>query len=185
MTTGSKEGEIVYLEKADLLVTNKRIVTGEETHAIKQITALGASVYRGGPKTISGANFGNLAAWCWRFWITVAVATTLCWFVWVIMKIPGLAAIPIVGSIISPLYIVSGLLPCVTVISLIVTVFLSLLWSFWPSDIHRVDFGTISRKEEAMLCRTKGDAEALSKAINDALFDNFALKNKFAHSSWC
>ena len=64
--------------------------------------------------------------------------------------------------------------------------FLSLLWAFWPSDIrYWVKIGSASGEEKALLCNTKDEAQTISEAINDALFDNFALKNKFNRSSWC
>ena len=160
MKTASKEGETVYLEEEGLLVTNKRIVIIEKTYAVKQITALGASVYKDGPKTIFGINIGKSAAWCWLGWIVVE---------FLLME---LTATYVISSIMFLLFI--GAL------------FLSLLWAFWPSDIrYWVKIGSASGEEKALLCNTKDEAQTISEAINDALFDNFALNNKFTHSSWC
>jgi hypothetical protein len=160
MKTASKEGETVYLEEEGLLVTNKRIVIIEKTYAVKQITALGASVYKDGPKTIFGINIGKSAAWCWLGWIVVE---------FLLME---LTATYVISSIMFLLFI--GAL------------FLSLLWAFWPSDIrYWVKIGSASGEEKALLCNTKDEAQTISEAINDALFDNFALKNKFTRSSWC
>ena len=160
MKTAPKEREIVYLEEEGLLVTNKRIVIIEKTYAVKQITALGASVYKDGPKTIFGINIGKSAAWCWLGWIVVE---------FLLME---LTATYVISSIMFLLFI--GAL------------FLSLLWAFWPSDIrYWVKIGSASGEEEALLCNTKDEAQTISEAINDALFDNFALKNKFNRSSWC
>ncbi|PCH56228.1 MAG: hypothetical protein COC21_01365 [Verrucomicrobiales bacterium] len=160
MKTASKEGETVYLEEEGLLVTNKRIVIIEKTYAVKQITALGASVYKDGPKTIFGINIGKSAAWCWLGWIVVE---------FLLME---LTATYVISSIMFLLFI--GAL------------FLSLLWAFWPSDIrYWVKIGSASGEEKALLCNTKDEAQTISEAINDALFDNFALKNKFNRSSWC
>ena len=160
MKTASKEGETVYLEEEGLLVTNKRIVIIEKTYAVKQITALGASVYKDGPKTILGINIGKSAAWCWLGWIVVE---------FLLME---LTATYVISSIMFLLFI--GAL------------FLSLLWAFWPSDIrYWVKIGSASGEEKALLCNTKDEAQTISEAINDALFDNFALKNKFNRSSWC
>jgi len=142
------------------LVTNKRIVIIEKTYAVKQITALGASVYKDGPKTIFGINIGKSAAWCWLGWIVVE---------FLLME---LTATYVISSIMFLLFI--GAL------------FLSLLWAFWPSDIrYWVKIGSASGEEKALLCNTKDEAQTISEAINDALFDNFALKNKFNRSSWC
>ena len=160
MKTAPKEGEKVYLEEEGLLVTNKRIVIIEKTYAVKQITALGASVYKDGPKTIFGINIGKSAAWCWLGWIVVE---------FLLME---LTATYVISSIMFLLFI--GAL------------FLSLLWAFWPSDIrYWVKIGSASGEEKALLCNTKDEAQTISEAINDALFDNFALKNKFNRSSWC
>ena len=160
MKTASKEGETVYLEEEGLLVTNKRIVIIEKTYAVKQITALGASVYKDGPKTIFGINIGKSAAWCWLGWIVVE---------FLLME---LTATYVISSIMFLLFI--GAL------------FLSLLWAFWPSDIrYWVKIGSASGEEKALLCNTKDEAQTISEAINDALFDNFVLKNKFTRSSWC
>ena len=160
MKTASKEGETVYLEEEGLLVTNKRIVIIEKTYAVKQITALGASVYKDGPKTIFGINIGKSAAWCWLGWIVVE---------FLLME---LTATYVISSIMFLLFI--GAL------------FLSLLWAFWPSDIrYWVKIGSASGEEKALLCNTKDEPQTISEAINDALFDNFALKNKFTRSSWC
>ena len=142
------------------MVTNKRIVIIEKTYAVKQITALGASVYKDGPKTIFGINIGKSAAWCWLGWIVVE---------FLLME---LTATYVISSIMFLLFI--GAL------------FLSLLWAFWPSDIrYWVKIGSASGEEKALLCNTKDEAQTISEAINDALFDNFALKNKFNRSSWC
>ena len=160
MKTAPKERETVYLEEEGLLVTNKRIVIIEKTYAVKQITALGASVYKDGPKTIFGINIGKSAAWCWLGWIVVE---------FLLME---LTATYVISSIMFLLFI--GAL------------FLSLLWAFWPSDIrYWVKIGSASGEEKALLCNTKDEAQTISEAINDALFDNFALKNKFNRSSWC
>ena len=160
MKTASKEGETVYLEEEGLLVTNKRIVIIEKTYAVKQITALGASVYKDGPKTIFGINIGKSAAWCWLGWIVVE---------FLLME---LTATYVISSIMFLLFIGALLL--------------SLLWAFWPSDIrYWVKIGSASGEEKALLCNTKDEAQTISEAINDALFDNFALKNKFNRSSWC
>ncbi len=167
MKTASKEGETVYLEEEGLLVTNKRIVIIEKTYAVKQITALGASVYKDGPKTIFGINIGKSAAWCWLGWIVVE---------FLLME---LTATYVISSIMFLLFIVMVLL-------FIGALFLSLLWAFWPSDIrYWVKIGSASGEEKALLCNTKDEAQTISEAINDALFDNFALKNKFNRSSWC
>ena len=160
MKTASKEGETVYLEEEGLLVTNKRIVIIEKTYAVKQITALGASAYKDGPKTIFGINIGKSAAWCWLGWIVVE---------FLLME---LTATYVISSIMFLLFIGAF--------------FLSLLWAFWPSDIrYWVKIGSASGEEKALLCNTKDEAQTISEAINDALFDNFALKNKFNRSSWC
>ena len=176
MKTAPKEGETVYLEEEGLLVTNKRIVIIEKTYAVKQITALGASVYKDGPKTIFGISIGKLAAWCGLGWIVVQLlrlsATE------VISSIMFLTVANHVSIIIHWLFIV-------TVLLFTGALFLSLLWAFWPSDIHRVNIGRASGEEKALLCNTKDEAQTISEAINDALFDNFALKNKFIRSSWC
>ena len=160
MKTAPKEVETVYLEEEGLLVTNKRIVIIEKTYAVKQITALGASVYKDGPKTIFGINIGKSAAWCWLGWIVVE---------FLLME---LTATYVISSIMFLLFI--GAL------------FLSLLWAVWPSDIrYWVKIGSAAGEEKALLCNTKDEAQTISEAINDALFDNFALKNKFTRSSWC
>ena len=86
-------------------------------------------------------------------------------------------------------YVISSimfLLFIVMVLLFIGALFLSLLWAFWPSDIRWwIKIESASGEEKALLCNTKDEAQTISEAINDALFDNFALKNKFTRSSWC
>ena len=190
MKTAPKEGETVYLEEEGLLVTSKRIVIIEKTYAVKQITALGASVYKDGPKTIFGISIGKSATWCGLFGISIGKLAAWCGLGWIVVQLLRLSATEVISSIMfltvaNHVSIIIHWLFIVTVLLFTGALFLSLLWAFWPSDIHRVNIGRASGEEKALLCNTKDEAQTINEAINDALFDNFALKNKFIRSSWC
>ncbi len=159
------------------MVTNKRIVFDERTYALEQITAPGASVYKGGPKTIFGINIDKLASWCLLLGIYLGVATTLCWLGWLVLNFLGLIQTNLIISILN-------LMLNATVLSVIVAVVISIFWIFWPSDMHRVDIRSISDEEIVLHCDSKDEAQTIGKAINNAIFENFALKNIFTRSTW-
>jgi len=175
--TAPKEVERVYLEEQEFLVTNKRIVFNERTYALEHITAPGASVYKGGPKTIFGINIDKLASWCWLLGIYLGVATTLCWLGLFVFKFLGLIQTNLIISILN-------LMLNATVLLVIVAVVISIFWIFWSSNMCRVDIRSISGEEIGLHCDSIDEAQTIGKAINDAIFENFALKNTFIRSSW-
>jgi len=72
--------EKTYFQALDVLVTNKRVVHGGKTYALKQITSVGRIDDRSGPKTIYGINIGQSALWCWFGWIISVLFVSLNFF---------------------------------------------------------------------------------------------------------
>ena len=133
-----------------VLVTDKRVVLGSKTYALKQITSVGRIDDRSGPKSIYGINIGQSALWCWFGWIISAFFGSLLFFSESIAK-----DFRIVFQLLGPLAGIAAL-------------FLTVLWCFFPRGIrYWVEIGSASGKEKALLCNTQEDAQEISDAIND------------------
>ena len=133
-------------------------------------------------KPIHGRKMGvgaidKLASWCWLLGIYLGVATTLCWLGLFVFKLLGLIQTNLIISILN-------LMLNATVLLVIVAVVISIFWIFWSSNMYRVDIRSISGEEIGLHCDSKDEAQTIGKAINDAIFENFALKNTFIRSSW-
>jgi len=140
-----------------VLVTDKRVVLGSKTYALKQITSVGRIDDRSGPKTIYGINIGKTALWCWFGWIVSGLFVSILFY-------PDLIPLQRKG------YFVFELL---RMLAGIAAFSLTVLWCFFPRGIrYWVEIGSASGKEKALLCNTQEDAQEISDAINDAIIDN-------------
>jgi hypothetical protein len=159
----AQSGEKVFFQggengpvKLKVLVTDKRVVLGSKTYALKQITSVGRIDDKSGQKTIYGINIGQSAIWCWFGWIVSGLFVSLLFYQ---------ESNPLKGW-----FFVFELL---RMLAGIAAFSLTVLWCFFPRDIrYWVEIGSASGKEKALLCNTQEDAQEISDAINDAIIDN-------------
>jgi hypothetical protein len=161
----------------DIFVRGNRLVFKKRAYDLKEITVSGASVYKGGPKTIFGINIGQLAHWCWLAGIYISVSAILCGL--------GLAFFMLIGLLKTGL--IFGILNLILNISFFlfsIAFTASILWVFCSSDIHRIDLMNIYGDKIELNCDNKNEVQRLYQEINYAIFENLASNNTFTRSSW-
>jgi hypothetical protein len=151
----AKGGEKTFLQATDVLVTNKRVVLGGKTYALKQITAVAMVVDHRGPKLIFGKPPREA---CFKSFFPLVFLIAFSYFFGPIqtnsyLVIELLRYIPLVCVLLPPVFIIISLKT--------------------PGQLrHWVEIGSASGKEKALLCNTQEEAQQISDAINNAIIDS-------------
>ena len=160
--------EKTFFSKGEVLVTNKRVVLGNNTYALKHITSLSKVVVRSGSKKlIFGINVSKALGWCWFGFLAV----TLACYLYLSIKFNNFFDVDFLIDFFYMQSVSKYLFPAYVCF---VTAFLmSIIWIFCPRDSsYWVVIESASDKKKSFLCHTQDEAQKLSDAINEAIINN-------------